>query len=511
LLAFDVPRFVKVAILCLLAGCSLRASHPIQGTFLNFYRNLTPELWALEFQYMRAVDINTVVVVSVGHLRSDSRDASGFSLAPDGLLYPSGFVPANERPCKDLLETILSLADQSGMNVYLGSLQTATDWTDGAEFAALRTYNRRVSTEIIKRYGQHASLGGWYFTQEIWMNWVKRYGSTYSGTALLADWAADMKTIDPAGSTMASVVVKKMGCGEMPGLTPAELHDWTIRFLNTARIDILLPQDGIGAGDGAPSLAELPRYFAAMQTAAQATDTVLWSAIETFTAHPNLTSEHFPPAPMMRIREQRNEISSYVSGYISWIFGNDMSQQATYYPVEASELDREYRSAGQILPLRSYESLTLPSLFYPDTATPSKLSDRTGGGYDGFSRGSWVGFGGSDAYTPVQIVGDLGSIQIIQAVRALTQSWIASGNYHPAQMDVDVSLDGSNWAPLGPSNSFPPDTEDFAVMWGEVTGATSGRYVRWTFMCRDWFFLAELEVIGNGSNDRPEARSLFRQ
>jgi hypothetical protein len=79
------------------------------------------------------------VVVSVGHLRPDSRDPSAYSLAPDGLLYPSNWVDASERPTRDLLETILSLADQNGMNVYLGSLQTTTDWTDGTEFGALPT------------------------------------------------------------------------------------------------------------------------------------------------------------------------------------------------------------------------------------------------------------------------------------------------------------------------------------------------------------------------------------
>ena len=63
---------------------------------------------------MQAVDIRSVVVVAVGHLRVDSRDSSGFSLAPDGLLYPSNLVPASERPTRDMLETILALADQSG-------------------------------------------------------------------------------------------------------------------------------------------------------------------------------------------------------------------------------------------------------------------------------------------------------------------------------------------------------------------------------------------------------------
>ena len=488
----------KLAILCLLACCSLRAAYPIQGTFLNFYRNLTPELWTLEFQYMRAVDINTVVLVSVGHLRPDLNDPSGYSIAPDGLLYPSDFVPASERPTRDLLETILSLADQNGMNVYLGSLQTATDWTGGTEFAALRTYNQRVALEIIQRYGNHQSLRGWYFAQEIWMNWVKKYGPGYQGTSLLANWAADMKNIDPARATTASVVVKKEGSGEMSGLTAAELEAATTNLLQAARIDILMPQDGIGAGNGAPSLDDLPEYFAAMQTAAQAANTSLWSAIETFSAVPNVAGECFPPAPIARIQDQINRVSPSVSGYVSWIFGDDMSPQATYYPVEASELNRQYRLADDLLPLASYQLLSPPNLLYPDTQTPSKLLDRTGGGYDGFLRGSWVGFADDSSYLPVQIVGDLGAVKTIHSVRALTQSWIASGIYHPSQMDIDVSQDGSNWTPFGSTNAFPSDTQDFAVMWGEVTGSASARYVRWTLTYRQWLFLAELEVSGTG-------------
>jgi hypothetical protein len=101
-------RFAKAALVGLLAACSVCAAYPIRGTFLNFYRDLTPELWSLEFQYMRAADIDTVVVVSVGHLRPDARDPSGYSLAPDGLLYPSALVPAGERPSRNLLETVPS-------------------------------------------------------------------------------------------------------------------------------------------------------------------------------------------------------------------------------------------------------------------------------------------------------------------------------------------------------------------------------------------------------------------
>lgn len=470
--------------------------YPLQGTFLNFYRNLTPELWALEFQHMKALDISTVVIAPVGRLRADAGDPLGYSLAPEGLRYPSNLVPACERPETDILEMMLSLADQQGMHVYLGSLETAVDWSGGAEFVALRAYNKRVAAEIVERYGHHRSLAGWYFTQEIWMNWVKRYGAGYYGTKLLADWVADMKCVDAAKLTTVAVVVKKAGRGAMPGLTATELETLAANFLKATRVDILMPQDGIGAGEGAPALDDLADYFRAMRQGARAvgTNTALWSTIETFTADAHPNNEQFPPATIARIQKQVDLVRPYVSGYMSWIFGDDMSPQAAYYPVEASELNRRYRSAFQpdaipneILPLANYRFSAPASAAYPDSDL-QKLKDRT----SSRDLSSWAGFR-SDT---LQITGDLGTAKTIHAVRALTQSQTASGIFHPSQISVEVSQDGSNWVPFGTTNSFPADTPDFAVMWGEVRGSATARYIRWTFKYREWLFLAELEAIG---------------
>jgi len=216
----------------------------------------------------------------------------------------------------------------------------------------------------------------------------------------LANWAADMKNMDPAKATTVSVVVKETASGEMPGMTPTDLEAATASLLQAGPINILMPQDGIGAGNGAPSLEDLLEYFSAMRTAAQAANTSLWSAIETFTADPNLTSEHFPPAPIARIQAQINKVSPYVSGYVSWSFGDDISPQATYYPLEAKELNRQYRLADDLIPLASYQLLSSPSPLYPDTDKLSKLIDRPGGGYDGFSLGPWVGFANGSGYRP---------------------------------------------------------------------------------------------------------------
>ena len=91
---------------------------------------------------------------------------------------------------------------------------------------------------------------------------------------------------------------------------------------------------------------------------------------------------------------------------------------------------------------------------------------------------------------------DLGSVKTIHSIQALTQSWVASGILHPSATQVDVSQDDVNWSAFGKTSSFPSDTQDFAVMWGEVDGVASARFVRWTFTYSEWLFLAELEVVG---------------
>ena len=100
---------------------------------------------------------------------------------------------------------MLSLADRSGMRVYLGSLQTATDWTDGTEFAAWRAHNRRVATRSHSMLRPPFFCAGLAFSQGIWMNSVKEYGAYYDGTELLANWATDMKDIDPGRKTLATL------------------------------------------------------------------------------------------------------------------------------------------------------------------------------------------------------------------------------------------------------------------------------------------------------------------
>lgn len=450
--------------------------YPLLGSFLNFYRNMPQALWAREFDWMRQISMNTIVVLSVGALRPDSTDPLGYSLSGEGLLYPSSLVDPLIRPTEDRLEMILALADQRGMKVYLGSLQTWADWTTGLEFTVLREYNRRVAQEVLTRYRHHPSLAGWYFAQEIWMNWVKYYSPEYYGTTLLRDFVADMQALDATKPVCAAVVFKKEGYYSMPGLTPAELESVTGPFMQTSRLHILMPQDGAGAEAGAPPLAELPQYFQALKNgiANAATGAVLWTTVETFTAVANLSNDRYPPASALRIQGQVNAVRPYVTGYVNWIFGNDMSPQATYYPVEGSSLDRDYRwrfrpgSVPQTTAFRypGYQSLPAPSPYYPDTML--ELADRTGGGYNGYTLTDWAGYRVEDTGGTVRVSADLGAVQQIRSVRVLSLSMTNSGIYHPRSMMVEVSSDGVNYAWAGSVSPGLPDTWDVSVGWTEL-------------------------------------------
>lgn len=483
---------------------AISGDYPLIGSYLNFYRNLGYDHWGIELDRMRQISMNTIVVVSVGALRPDAGDPLGYSLSGEGLLYPSQHANPTVRPAVDRLEWILSLADQRGMKVYIGSLQTADDWSTGTEFAALREYNKRVAQEIVATYGNHPSLEGWYFTQELWMNWAKYYGSTYYGTVLLRDFVSDMATVDPTKPVAAAVVFKKDGYWSMPGLTPAELQSTTTSFLQTSRLQILMPQDGGGAEAGAPPIAELPNYFSALKSAVEAggAGTALWSTVETFTQVPNLSNDRYPPATSLRIQQQVNLVRPYVTGLVNWIYGNDFSEQSTYYPVESSNLDREYRyrfrptavPETKAHTISTYVSNPAASYYYPDSGM--KLANRAGGGLNGYSLSEWAGYRVEETNGVVRVTADLGAAKGIRSVRALSLSTINSGIYHPSSMTVEVSSDGTSYALAGSATTIWPNTADQSVGWTEVPTVQTARYVRCSFSHIAWMFISELEVVG---------------
>jgi hypothetical protein len=487
---------------------------PIQATFLNFYRDFDEELWAREFDEMAANDIRTVVVVSAGHLEPASGGVGGFGLSRDGLLYPSQHAVPGD-PVTDRLAWLLNLADQRNMKVYVGSLQTYGPWKDGQELAALRAYNRLVVREILQQYGQHPSLAGWYFSQELWLNEVKvelaQTGQSI-GVDVMRNFILDARAADPTRAVIAAPFFKELEVAGIPGLSPAELQAVTLAVLNQTGLDLLAPQDGIGAGDGAPTESTLGAYFEAFRAACDGATkpATLWSTVETFWNNGNLNNAAWPPAPRDRIARQIEKVRSSVGGYVEWIYGNDQSKRATYYPVEASRLQfelgstltPEQRPFRTKVPIASYAYDPQPSASYPD-ASANKLTDSAGGGYAA-NLDAWAGIpevppaGETDPHV-ARIVADLGQQHVLTGIRVLTLSWTDAGINHPASLTVQVSSDGVSWQDFGSVGTGSPNKPFFSIGWSEVNTPipVEGRYIRLSFYHHGWMFISEVEAVRN--------------
>ena len=133
----------------------------ITGTFLDEishdipHQNWSEREWELDFQYMQAVGIDTVIMIRSGYRRF--------------ITYPSAYLQNNHgcfTPPIDLLGMFLTLADKYNMNFYFGLYDSGNYWDTGNMQHEIDA-NRYVIDEVWQKYGHHKSFKGWYLSMEI--------------------------------------------------------------------------------------------------------------------------------------------------------------------------------------------------------------------------------------------------------------------------------------------------------------------------------------------------------
>jgi hypothetical protein len=133
----------------------------LTGTFLDEISHDIPHQnwgraeWDADFAAMKAIGIDTVILIRSGHKR--------------WLTYPSEVLIEREgcyRPPVDLVDMFLDLAEQQGMAFYFGTYDSGAYWHRG-EFGREIDLNRAVVDEVWARYGGRAGFKGWYLTQEV--------------------------------------------------------------------------------------------------------------------------------------------------------------------------------------------------------------------------------------------------------------------------------------------------------------------------------------------------------
>lgn len=133
----------------------------ITGTFLDEishdipHQNWGRKEWDADFRQMRAIGIDTVILIRCGHRR--------------WMTYPSAVLARKEQgylPPVDLVDLFLDLAERYQMKFFMGTYDSGHYWHEG-EAARERDINCAVIDEIWEKYGHRKAFQGWYLTQEV--------------------------------------------------------------------------------------------------------------------------------------------------------------------------------------------------------------------------------------------------------------------------------------------------------------------------------------------------------
>lgn len=132
----------------------------ISGTFLDEithdipHQNWGEKEWDLDFQYMKQIGIDTVIMIRSGYKKF--------------ITYPSKYLISKGcyMPSVDLVDMYLRLAEKHGMKFYFGLYDSGKYWATGDMSVEIES-NKYVIDEVWKDYGHYKSFGGWYLSGEI--------------------------------------------------------------------------------------------------------------------------------------------------------------------------------------------------------------------------------------------------------------------------------------------------------------------------------------------------------
>lgn len=132
----------------------------LSGTFVDEishdipHQNWGEREWDLDFQHMKAIGIDTVIMIRSGYRKF--------------ITYPSKYLLSKGcyMPSVDLVDMYLRLCDKYGMKFYFGLYDSGEYWDTG-DLSFEIEHNKYVIDEVWGTYGHYKSFGGWYISGEI--------------------------------------------------------------------------------------------------------------------------------------------------------------------------------------------------------------------------------------------------------------------------------------------------------------------------------------------------------
>lgn len=235
----------------------------ITGTFLDEIThdipsaNWGPAEWARDFDAMRAVGIDTVILIRAGY--RDRMTFESETLKAFGPMRPAYF---------DLVDLFLREAERCHMDFYFGIYDSGVYWSRG-DYQKEIELNKRFTEEVIQKYGERKAFKGWYLSHEL-HGYNESFMKVYLG---LTHHLRSLKDIP----LLMSPYVKGRKQFEDP-ITPEEHeHQWNTIFSQlTGEVDIVAFQDG------QVEFLELGEFLAINKALADKHNLTSWSNVETF-------------------------------------------------------------------------------------------------------------------------------------------------------------------------------------------------------------------------------------
>lgn len=236
----------------------------ITGTFLDEITHDIPSAnwgadeWAADFDAMRAVGIDTVILIRAGYR--------------DRVTFPSETLSAAQpmRPCYiDLVDLFLTQAERTGMTFYFGLYDSGRFWHQGQPDKEVEL-NLRFTEEVAQKYAARAAFGGWYLTHEI-------HQHDEGVTRLIERLARHVKGLKDVPVLMSPYVRGRKQFGDRP-ITPAEHEEqWDEIFSILSGF-----VDTVAFQDGQVDFYELPTFMEINNRLARKHGLRPWSNVESF-------------------------------------------------------------------------------------------------------------------------------------------------------------------------------------------------------------------------------------
>lgn len=282
----------------------------LKGTFLDEITHDIPSQnwgrkdWIKDFDAMKAVGIDTVILIRAGYKKHTIFNS-------DVLKKNMGTFPVYE----DLLDLFLEQAERCGMDLFFGLYDSGKYWVNG-EYQKEIDINKEYCNEVVQKYGHRKAFKGWYVSHEI--------GRYEKGVLdVYEELSIHLKKIKNQPILISPYVqgVKQFAYEAISFESHAE--EWRKIFNHiSGLIDIVAFQDGQVGFD------ELTNYLTVHKELAEEFGLECWSNVESFDRDMPI---NFLPLPFKNLR-YKMELAERagIENLITFEFSHFMSPNSVY-------------------------------------------------------------------------------------------------------------------------------------------------------------------------------------